>query len=170
MYRSSSRSKKHLYIRLNKVYSTKNDVSNNQANKYEYGGEEAQMLILGAILVSVMVITLSVYVSELSNVTSSLPIEESTELLPVYENIREGFGHALKDLIDSNNCNYSWISKSVESTSESFFIIESQHMRYFDAELIDVHYLIDKVKVTVELSLHDDTSYISEEVIYDLNI
>jgi len=128
------------------------------------------MLIMAAILVAVTVISLSVYVSELSNITVTLPVEESSELFPVFDNIREKFGHALEDLITEDTSSYSWICDSVNSTSEAFFVVESQHMRYFDADLVDVDFFSGYIGITVSLKLYDEKCMISEEVIYEINL
>lgn len=162
---------KYLNISYNRVYATKLKVSKRRANKYQYGGEKAQMLIMGAILVAVAIVSLSVIVTEVSNIPTAVPLEKGYALYPVYSNIREKFGFALDDLVSGNrSSSTSWVYEAFNVTKGAFYITEAQHMRYFDAELVDVNIYSNVVDVSVRLSLHNDRCMISEKVLYELSV
>lgn len=162
MYRINNckNDRKCINIRSERVY-------NKLAKDCQYGGERAQMLIMGAILIAATIIAFSVVVGELSNIPVQLPVQKSSSLFPVFEDIRDKFGYALDDLLDANSSIES-INNYFNATRDSFSKIQAQHMQYFDAELLNVSYYSDYIDIKAKLSLHNDFSMINEEVVFKI--
>ncbi|HHH79572.1 MAG TPA: hypothetical protein ENL13_01560 [Thermoplasmatales archaeon] len=99
------------------------------------GTKHSQMVLIGAVIISVTLITLSVVVVTLSNIGTTMSFEKSTSLLYEYNSVRTGFQ---RDLIHGINLlGYSHLPEVFNVAKEDFANLELRHGMYFDAELLD---------------------------------
>ena len=142
--------------------------SNNRFRK-----NDAQLLLLGGIIITVILISSASIAISLSNV--SIPLDKTSSIKGDYENIRKEFGIALKDNVGEYLDDFEYeISKDLtvlffEDIKNSFiFFIEIYNNNYFDAEILEI-WKDDTVGVLlVRLTLSDSDEKIQEDVVYDL--
>jgi len=135
-----------------------------------YRNNDAQILLLGGIAMSVAILTLAMISVSLSSI--STPIDKSTFIKSEYDNIRREFGVALQDRLDGKlDYNEDLIRLYFNDTKDTFvFFIESLHGNNFNAEYIGLTYTTDDVVdgMAVALTLSNGVECITEDVEYNL--
>jgi len=134
----------------------------------------AQLLLLGGIMISIILIASASIAISLSNI--SIPLDKTSSIKTDYDNIRKEFGIALKDninqyLLTFDSVNALKLTKiHFEDIKNTFvFFIENFNDNYFDAEIVNDDWKDDVTGViTVKLTLSDSDETIQEEVVYDL--
>ena len=143
----------------------------------------AQLLLLGGIIISVILIASASIAISLSNV--SIPLDKTSSIKSDYDNIRKEFGIALKDnvkeyfMVFNASASSSLTKIFFEDIKNTFtFFIETFNDNYFDAEILeelvgsgpDTTIWRGSVVgvMTVKMTLSDSDEIIQEEVVYDL--
>ena len=129
----------------------------------------AQILIVASITISVLIVVLGVVTANLSNVSVNLPREKSYAIYSDYIDIRQKFGTALYQNLYSMY-NESQIINEFDHISYEFSNIANMYGNFFNAECIKINYdyhgRLDTLEV--KLTYRSDSSSISEEVEYNV--
>jgi hypothetical protein len=133
----------------------------------------AQLLLLGGIIISVILIASAAIAINLSNI--SIPLDKTSSIKTDYDNIRKEFGIALKDNVKDYLTEFDpddalqLTQMYSEDIKDTFvFFIESYNDNYFDAEIGEEWKDGIVGVITVKLTLSDSDEIIQEEVVYDL--
>lgn len=132
--------------------------------------DDAQLLLLAGIAISVSIIALASIAISLSSI--STPIDKSTFIKSDYDNIRKEFGVALQERLEGKlDYNENLIRLYFNHTKDMFiFFVESIEGNTFDAEYQGLTYTTDQIAkgIGVKLSMGNGYDYITEVVEYDL--
>jgi len=128
----------------------------------------AQMLIVASITISVLIVVLGVVTATLSNISVNLPRERSYAIYSDYIDFREKFGTALNQRM--NSIPVESIKDEFNNIRFEFTNIANRYGYFFNAEYIGLNYDyyedLDSLKVI--LTFRSDSSGITEEVEYDV--
>jgi hypothetical protein len=159
-------SKKKTFLRDN----NKIRIFSNKKNK-NYKNEDAQLLLLAGIFLSVAIITLASITVSLANLDIS--IDKTSFIKTDYDNIRKEFGVALKDKL-GGKLNYKdsepLILTYFNDTRDIFvFFVESLNGNYFDAEYKGLTFTNDEPDgIICIIKFSNGNEYISEVINYDI--
>ena len=168
---------KHDIITLGKKKTSFKDNSKNRihSNKRcrKHKKDDAQLLLLTGIFLSVAIITLASITVSLVNVDISL--DKTSFIKSDYDNIRKEFGIALRDRL-SGKLNYEektlvpLVLTYFNDTRDIFvFFVESLNGNDFYAEYIGLTSTNDEADgIICFLTLSDDNECISEVITYDI--
>jgi len=133
------------------------------------GSDDAQLLLIAGIILSVAIVTLASVSVSLSN--ADIAIDKTTFIKSEYDNLRREFGITLKDKI-GNKLGYGEdvIRTYFNDTRDTYvFFIESLNGNYFDAEYIGLSYNDNQVDgIICLLRIGNGKEYVSEEITYAL--
>ena len=142
-------------------------LSNKRCRKY--AKDDAQLLLLAGIFLSVAIVTLASVMVSLSDIDIS--IDKTSFIKSEYDNVRKEFGVALRDRL-SGKLNYGedLILVYFNDTRDTFiYFVESLHGNYFDAEYRGLTYTNDEPDgIICFLKLGNGNEYVSEMINYDI--
>jgi len=164
---------------MKKTYNNKNHSSKIKrfCNKSISKEKNAQLLLLGGIIITVILITSASIAISLSNV--SIPLDKTSSIKNNYDNIRKQFGIALKDNVKDYleefgpQSSKTLVEQYFEDVKSTFsFFIETYNDNYFDATITDIWNDGSGIEIEgvlkIELTYSDNDEEIVEEVVYDL--
>ncbi|MCK4364743.1 MAG: hypothetical protein KAW45_01695 [Thermoplasmatales archaeon] len=141
-----------------------------QINKIKKNSKnDAQLLLLAGIFLSVSIVALSSVMVSLVN--ADVSIDETSFIKPDYDNVRKEFGMALKDKLEGKlDYSESSVIAYFNDTRDIFvFFIESLNGNYFNAEYLGLARVGDEiVGITCFLKLGNDNEFVSEIITYDI--
>jgi len=135
----------------------------------------AQLLLLAGITISITIITLSTVAANLST-NATVPFDKTSFIKTDYNNIRSEFGKALRDNL-YNKLEYSESSvrrliwKHFNYTKENFiFYIETIRGNSFNVELLEFRkdHNEDIYGILIRLTMSNGEEFITEDIFYDL--
>ena len=132
---------------------------------------EAQLLTMGGILVSIIIISSAIITINLSNV--STPLDKNDFIKYEFDNVRKEFGVALQDKLENKiqyatRDNDALVRYYFNDTSMVFAYTEFLRGNYFKAEYLGLTFdTEDRADgIIARLVLGNDREYIIEEVEY----
>jgi len=149
-----------------KIY--KNKYTSNKRCR-NYVKDDAQLLLLAGIFLSVAIITLASITVTLANVDIS--IDKTSFIKSDYDNVRKEFGAALKDRLSGKlSFGDTLIFTYFNDTRDIFvFFIESLSGNYFDAEYKGLTYTNDEPDgIICFLKFGNGNEFVSEVISYDI--
>ncbi len=134
-----------------------------------YDKDDAQIVLVGGIIITIAILSFGVIITSLSDVTET--IDKESYLLYNYNNIRKEFGLVLKQNLQQNMDNDYLDSDIIgyyfNDSRDILVFAESSHGVFFDAELIRIVYKGENINgLEARLTLSNEYDYISEEVTY----
>jgi hypothetical protein len=134
---------------------------NNRTKKRK---NNAQMILLAGVMITVLVIVLSSISANLSNIGVGLSLERSISPREEYTNVRHIFINVFNNSCGGHNdTNIVW--HAFNYTKNVLFDIEMRYGNYFDAELRNIDYYDeDALDVSVCLKLICKSTRIEEEI------
>ena len=130
---------------------------------------EAQLLLLAGIFISVSIVALSSVIVSL--VDADVSIDETSYIKSDYDNVRKEFGMALKDKLGDSDYSESSIITHFNNTRDTFiFFIESLNGNYFNAEYLEPIYNDNNELTGIKcfIKLGNDKEFVSEILTYDI--
>ncbi len=142
--------------------------------KRNLDNNSGQLFLMGGVIITLLIIGLAVVSTSLSEVTTEY--KKENYLRDEYVNIRNEFGVALQDRIESK-FNYVFLGNDqiiqtyFEKIRDEFVFVEKLHGYNFNAEYVDCFYTTgDKVEsVSIKLILSNGEDSVSEIVNYDIS-
>ena len=131
-------------------------------------GDDAQLLLIAGIFLSVAIVSLASVMVSLANIDIS--IDKTSFIKTEYDNVRKEFGTALRDkLEDKLGYGADLACVYFNDTRDTFvFYLESLKNNYFDAEFKYITYNNYQPNgICCYLRLGNGKEYISELVYYD---
>lgn len=129
---------------------------------------DAQLLTIAGIIISIIIIVSSVASVSLSYVNKT--VDKSTNIKDRFDSIRDDFGIALDDGLASEDLeDEEFVNDYFNFMKSQFVFAEIRHDHYFNAELIErikVNNEYDGLKVN--LNLRNKYDNISQEVYYHI--
>ena len=129
--------------------------------------DDAQLLAMGGILISIIVISSAVITINLSN--SSIPLDKSDFIKTDFDNIRKEFGVALQDRLEEKmDYDEEDIKKFFYDIALTFSFAESLRDNYFFAEYIEITNTVDDRPngIKAKLTVGNKNEFITEVVQY----
>ena len=133
--------------------------------KYRMRKNNAQMILLAAIIISVTLLIMSTVASSLSKVGTATFRREKLSLYREYRAVRTIFRMRLYySLLDIKEPSYKELAGIVHNISQKLSMIEERYGYEFNAELIDAEALSPRyVYITVKMSLQSGSESVNEE-------
>lgn len=147
---------------------SKNKILSNKRCR-KYAKDDAQLLLLAGIFLSVAIVTLASVTSSLAN--ADISIDKTSFIKSEYDNVRKEFGIALKDALSGKLIyDEDLIQTYFDETRDTFiFFVESLNGNYFDAEYKGLTYTNDEADgIICLLKLGNGKEYVSETIEYDI--
>lgn len=136
--------------------------------------DNAQMILIAGVIISVSIITLSSISSNISNVGVELSFETSITPLEEYINVREVFVDVFKSSCGGHN-DTEIIQNAFNHVKNILFNVEMRYGNFFTAEIRDIRYASPNIthmpinsneflQITVFLKLTIKQTKIEEEI------